>query len=126
MITARRMLNVACSWRLTAANFILPIFVHEECRSAPTLRMNGTDGFQCSKGTEDIPISSMPDVSRVGVHSRDSRGGAGLGKVRTEAILRWTQDFSVKLKRHDVSLSSSAASVSFWTCLHNHVYATLF
>ncbi|CAE7196779.1 HEMB [Symbiodinium sp. CCMP2592] len=39
--------NMFSETRLTAANFILPIFVHE--------------------GTEDIPISSMPDVSRVGV-----------------------------------------------------------
>ncbi|CAE7212699.1 HEMB [Symbiodinium pilosum] len=39
--------NMFSETRLTPANFILPIFVHE--------------------GTEDIPISSMPDVSRVGV-----------------------------------------------------------
>ncbi|CAE7864808.1 HEMB, partial [Symbiodinium sp. KB8] len=74
-ITARRLLIVDYPWRLTAANFILPIFVHEECGSAPTLHLNGTVGSKCSEGTEDIPISSMPDV--------------------------WTQGFFVKLKRHD-------------------------
>ena len=78
-ITARRLLIVDYPWRLTAANFILPIFVHEECGSAPTLHLNGTVGSKCSEGTEDIPISSMPDVSRVGVRTPENRGGAGLG-----------------------------------------------
>ncbi|CAE7196957.1 HEMB [Symbiodinium natans] len=60
--------------RLTAANFILPIFVHE--------------------GTEDIPISSMPDVSRVGVDTgllREVEEAVKLG-VKSVVIFPKTPD----------------------------------
>lgn len=49
--------------RLTPANFILPLFVHEAPTRVDQLRL---DILKC-QGTEDIPITSMPGVSRVGV-----------------------------------------------------------
>ncbi|CAE7206625.1 HEMB, partial [Symbiodinium necroappetens] len=66
--------NMFSETRLTAANFILPIFVHE--------------------GTEDIPISSMPDVSRVGVDTgllREVEEAVKLG-VKSVVIFPKTPD----------------------------------